>query len=128
MALSAAILFAIEIDNINRSFIVTRGISFYLQVSINKKCVNVCVKKKKLIKSFFQILLVILSIALVVVALYDVIFTLRVSGDPTKCEVTVASATTINNPGYRETRSGKNCKIFSIVKCISSCFNFQVYP
>lgn len=32
LALSAAILFAIEIDSINRSFIVTRGISFYLQV------------------------------------------------------------------------------------------------
>lgn len=32
LALSAAILFAIEIDNINRNFIVTRGISFYLQV------------------------------------------------------------------------------------------------
>lgn len=33
LALSAAILFAIEIDNSNRSFIVSRGISFYLQVS-----------------------------------------------------------------------------------------------
>lgn len=32
LALSSSILFAIEIDNINRSFVVTRGISFYLQV------------------------------------------------------------------------------------------------
>lgn len=39
LALSAAILFAIEIDSINRSFIVTRGISFYLQV--------MCIFRKK---------------------------------------------------------------------------------
>lgn len=57
----------------------------------------------------FQICLVILSIGLVVVALYDVIFMLRVSGDPTKSVIDVPSesATTINNPGYRESRSGK---------------------
>lgn len=53
--------------------------------------------------------MVILSIGLVVVALYDVIFTFRVSGDPTKSmvvDVNATSATTINNPGYRESRSG----------------------
>lgn len=35
LALSAAILFAIEIDESNRSFIVSRGMSFYLQVFID---------------------------------------------------------------------------------------------
>lgn len=54
--------------------------------------------------------------ALVVVALYDVIFTLRVSGDPTESviDVTMASATTINNPGYRESRSGKEYKLLQL--------------
>ena len=65
----------------------------------------------------FQILLVILSIGLVVVALYDVIFTFRVSGDPTSSmvvDVNAVSATTINNPGYRESRSGRKTPNMSI--------------
>lgn len=38
---------------------------------------------------------------LAVAALYDVIFAHRLSGDPT-CFVSIATATTINNPGFRE--------------------------
>lgn len=34
LALSAAILFAIEIDESNRGFLVSRGVSFYLQVNV----------------------------------------------------------------------------------------------
>lgn len=34
LALTAAILFAIEIDSSNHHFIISRGISFYLQVSV----------------------------------------------------------------------------------------------
>lgn len=82
MALCAAALFATEIDDINRNYVVTRGISFYL-----------------------QILLVILIIILVAATIYDVIYALRVSGDPTmNINVSVASATTINNPGFCDDR------------------------
>lgn len=53
----------------------------------------------------------VLSIGLVSIALYDVIYTLRTSGDPTTtsiADVAVTSGTTINNPGYRESnRTGK---------------------
>lgn len=44
----------------------------------------------------------VFSIGLVVIALYDVIFTLRASGDPTISSMDIP-ATTINNPGFRET-------------------------
>lgn len=44
---------------------------------------------------------------MVSIVIYDVIYTLRISGDPTSI-VDVPCATTINNPGYRESgRSGK---------------------
>lgn len=52
----------------------------------------------------------VLTIGLVSIALYDVIYTLRTSADPTTSivDLTNTSATTINNPGYREsTRTGK---------------------
>lgn len=55
-----------------------------------------------------QILLVVLGIGLAVTALYDVIFTLRTGGDPTLSvvDMSAAAATTFNNPGFREGRSG----------------------
>lgn len=50
----------------------------------------------------------VLAIGLVVAALYDVIFACRVSGDPTLTiiDMTGAASTTINNPGFRDGRSG----------------------
>lgn len=59
-----------------------------------------------------------LSIGLVVLALYDVIFTLRVSGDPTLTviDMTGAAATTINNPGFRDGRGNG--------KYLKKCFSF----
>lgn len=44
---------------------------------------------------------------LAIAALYDVIFAHRLSGDPT-CFVNIATATTINNPGFRERGSTPN--------------------
>lgn len=62
--------------------------------------------------SFFhiQIVLVVLAIGLVVFALYDVIFTYRESGDPTRSviDMTGISSTTINNPGFRDGRGNGN--------------------
>lgn len=50
-------------------------------------------------------MLIVLAIALAVMALYDVMFSLRVGGDPTvPVEISGAPATTFNNPGFRETR------------------------
>lgn len=115
LALSAAILFAIEIDNSNRSFIVSRGISFYLQVSrkiYGRTCMELILILSINFFWFFgsrfrQIVLVVLSIGLSVSALYDVIFTLRIGGDPTlPVDISAAPATTYNNPGFREGRAG----------------------
>lgn len=54
-----------------------------------------------------QIFLVLFAIGLLVMALYDVIFTLRHAGDPTTTALNI-TATTINNPGFREnTQTGK---------------------
>lgn len=55
----------------------------------------------------------VFSIGLVSIAMYDVINIRRTSGDPTTSvnDVAVSSATTINNPGYRESGgSGENEK------------------
>lgn len=51
----------------------------------------------------------VLAIGLIVGALYDIIFTFRVSGDPTLTviDITGAASTTINNPGFRDGRTGK---------------------
>lgn len=127
LALCAAILFAIEIDNSNRSFIVSRGISFYLQVSgMNERTLRVVQPARRQTSTpsliyfahfFFlrilflhfirQIVLVVLSIGLAVSALYDVIFAMRIGGDPTlPVDISAAPATTYNNPGFREGRAG----------------------
>lgn len=51
-------------------------------------------------------MLIVLSIVLAVMAVYDVIFSLRVGGDPTiPTDVSGAPATTFNNPGFREGRN-----------------------
>lgn len=44
LAIIAAILFAVQIDDSDRSYIVTRGISFYLQVII--QYIKICVLLK----------------------------------------------------------------------------------
>lgn len=57
----------------------------------------------------------VLTFGLVSIALYDVIYTLRTSGDPTTSIADSASATTINNPGYRESdRTGEK----SLINCL----------
>lgn len=56
----------------------------------------------------FQIVLVVLSIGLSVMALYDVVFALRAGGDPTLAtDMSKTQATTFNNPGFRDGRPGK---------------------
>lgn len=77
-------MFAVDTDDrySRQGFRVTRGISFYL-----------------------QILLIILSIGLVVMSVYDLIFARRTDGDPTKIPMPdgqTGAAISYNNPGFRD--------------------------
>lgn len=129
LALSAALLFAIEIDNSDRNFIVSRGVSFYLQVSKYRirwhRIADIIA-----VFSAFQIVLVVLSIGLAVMALYDVIFTLRPGGDPTlNIDTSAGQATTFNNPGFRDGRPGNHHsnQLQLIIFCIEILNNLFVY-
>lgn len=78
--LAGAGMFAIQTDDIRRGFVVSRGLSFYLVV------VNV-----------------IMTILLLVMSLYDLMFSRRSGGDPTTMpDVSGSRAITYDNPGYRE--------------------------
>lgn len=81
----ASVIFALEIDSGHRQgFRITRGISFYLQITV-----------------------IFLTIALFVMALMDVIYTKKSGGDPTVyIDSTAENSTTFNNPGFREGRGG----------------------
>lgn len=79
-SIASAGMFAIQADDRRRGFSVTRGLSFYLVV--------VCV---------------ITTIVLLVLSLYDLMFSRRAGGDPTEVpDVTGSRAITYDNPGYRE--------------------------
>nr|XP_036214405.1 uncharacterized protein LOC106619705 isoform X2 [Bactrocera oleae] len=85
LATIATVIFALQIDDSEKyGFKISRGISFYLQVVV-----------------------IALTIGLFLVALYDVLFSRRMGGDPTMVVDTSspANATTYNNPGYKESRS-----------------------
>ncbi|XP_046807517.1 uncharacterized protein LOC111677156 [Lucilia cuprina] len=85
MALVATVMFAVQIDESEKyGFRVSRGISFYLQIVV-----------------------IILSIPLFVLALYDVLYSKKPGGDPTMMidAASPSSATTINNPGFKEPRT-----------------------
>lgn len=78
-ALLAVVIFAIVADDNSSGFRITNGVAFYL-----------------------ELLTVVLSIFLVVLALYDVLLSRRSGGDPTMGLDPNAPATTYNNPGFRE--------------------------
>ncbi|KAB0792879.1 hypothetical protein PPYR_12499 [Photinus pyralis] len=80
LAIAAAGLFALQTDDkANSGFQITRGPAFYIQV-----------------------LLIILNAVLFVMSLYDLIFSRRDGGDPTKSVSIPVEATTYGNPGYRD--------------------------
>lgn len=62
---------------------------------------------------FFQILLIVLNALLFVMSLYDVIFSRRDGGDPTKVNIPVEPRT-YGNPGFRERGAGINSKIANL--------------
>uniref|UniRef100_A0A1A9X0Z5 Uncharacterized protein n=1 Tax=Glossina brevipalpis TaxID=37001 RepID=A0A1A9X0Z5_9MUSC len=85
LALVATVMFAVQIDESEKyGFRISRGISFYLQIVV-----------------------VLLTIGLFVFALYDVLYSKRPNGDPTMMidAASPSSATTINNPGFKEPRT-----------------------
>ncbi|KAI9588809.1 hypothetical protein GQX74_004652 [Glossina fuscipes] len=88
LALVAAVMLAVQIDESEKyGFRISRGISFYLQASL--------------------IVVVLLTIGLFIFALYDVLYSKRPNGDPTMMidAASPSSATTINNPGFKEPRT-----------------------
>lgn len=84
LGIVAAGLFALQTDDRENDFIVKRGESFYIQV-----------------------VLIILNFLLFIGALYDVLFSRRLGGDPTMStrDPSGEGATTYNNPGYRDKTS-----------------------
>ncbi|KAH8296159.1 hypothetical protein KR054_002386 [Drosophila jambulina] len=85
LAIIATVLFALQIDEQERfGFKISRGISFYI-----------------------QIVAIVLTVGLFVAALYDMIYSRSPGGDPTMALDAAApgSATTFNNPGFKEPRS-----------------------
>jgi hypothetical protein len=95
LATIAAILFGYQIDNvdpINRNFALSRGVSFYLQIVV-----------------------IVLTILLAVMAVYDIILSKQTGGDPTMpVPISSAPATTFNNPGFRDGRptNGNSLSVF----------------
>lgn len=81
LAVAAAGLFALQADDRkSNGFEITRGPAFYIQV-----------------------LLILLNAILFVMSLYDMLFSRRDGGDPTKVVTTaVDNGTTYGNPGYRD--------------------------
>lgn len=74
------VLFALQTDDKENSYHVTRGESFYLQIG-----------------------LIVINFLLFITSLYDLIFSRRSLGDPTSIrDPTGVEATTFNNPGFRE--------------------------
>lgn len=84
LAIIAAGLFALQTDDKYNSYQVTRGESFYMQIC-----------------------LITLNFLLFVAAIYDLIFSRRVGGDPTISyrDPSGVEATTFNNPSFKDKRS-----------------------
>ncbi|XP_055638600.1 uncharacterized protein LOC129776781 [Toxorhynchites rutilus septentrionalis] len=91
LALIAAIVFGVTADNSRGQFEVTRGVSFHVQLVV-----------------------VVLSICLVLLAVYDMILSRQTDGDPTMLP-TVSNGrctpTTVVNPGYRDTPRGRGSRV-----------------
>lgn len=66
-----------------------------------------------------ELLVIAFSIALFVLALYDVMLSRRTGGDPTLPTDPNAPAITFNNPGFRE--PGRNGTYFNVFK------TFQIF-
>jgi cytochrome c biogenesis factor len=83
LAIAAAGLFALQADDREHNgFEISRGPGFYI-----------------------QILLIVLTVILFVMSIYDVLFSRRDGGDPTRVAAPLEGAT-IGNPGFRERTNG----------------------
>ncbi|XP_014255018.1 uncharacterized protein LOC106669796 [Cimex lectularius] len=81
ISIVAATLFALQTDDKENDFIVTRGEAFYIEVAV-----------------------IIITFFLFIATIYDFLFSRRHGGDPTMSsrDPTGENATTFNNPGYKE--------------------------
>ncbi|XP_073996197.1 uncharacterized protein [Rhodnius prolixus] len=81
ISIIAAVLFALQTDDRENDFVITRGESFYIQVVV-----------------------IILTFLLFIASIYDLLFSRRLGGDPTLSsrDPTGENATTYNNPGFKE--------------------------
>ncbi|XP_063911673.1 uncharacterized protein LOC135128637 [Zophobas morio] len=88
LAIAAAGLFALQADDReNNGFEISRGPGFYI-----------------------QILLIVLTVILFVMSIYDVLFARREGGDPTTVAVPMEGAT-YGNPGFRERSNGRGVSV-----------------
>lgn len=94
LALIAVIMFGVTADNSRGQFTVTRGASFYVQLTV-----------------------VVLAICLAMLAVYDLILARKPSGDPTMLPTVSggrsgrSTPTTVVNPGYRDTPRGRGSRV-----------------
>lgn len=81
VSIVAAGLFALQTDDRENDFTVTRGEAFYIQLAV-----------------------IVLTFLLFVMSIYDVLFSRRMNGDPTIShrDPTGENATTYNNPGFKD--------------------------
>ncbi|KAJ3631335.1 hypothetical protein MTP99_012469 [Tenebrio molitor] len=88
LAIAAAGLFALQADDREHNgFEISRGPGFYI-----------------------QILLIVLTVILFVMSIYDVLFSRRDGGDPTRVAAPLEGAT-IGNPGFRERTNGRSVSV-----------------
>ncbi|EFA01532.2 uncharacterized protein LOC656681 [Tribolium castaneum] len=88
LAIAAAGLFALQADDRRRTgFEISRGPGFYI-----------------------QILLIVLTVILFAMSVYDVLLSRREGGDPTRVAVPMEGAT-FGNPGFRERTNGRSVSV-----------------
>nr|XP_024217601.1 uncharacterized protein LOC106685357 isoform X2 [Halyomorpha halys] len=85
VSIAAAGLFALQTDDRENDFYVSRGEAFYMQLVV-----------------------IVLTFILFVMSIYDVLFSRRMDGDPTMAhrDPSGENATTYNNPGFKERKQG----------------------
>ncbi|KAH0820819.1 hypothetical protein GEV33_001971 [Tenebrio molitor] len=125
LAIAAAGLFALQADDREHNgFEISRGPGFYIQVSLGfialfpkslnntANNANPITNQLKILtdRPMKMILLIVLTVILFVMSIYDVLFSRRDGGDPTRVAAPLEGAT-IGNPGFRERTNGRSVSV-----------------
>lgn len=107
LALIAVIMFGVTADNSRGQFSVTRGASFYVQLTV-----------------------VVLAICLAMLAVYDLILARKPDGDPTMLPTVSdrsgrSPPTTVVNPGYRDTPRGRGGRVGEFCGILIAAFQIM---